>query len=42
MDLRKRHAAVFIGVLAGIFYAAQLQADKRKIDPTFLYRDTST
>ena len=40
--VRKRHAAVFIGLFAGIFCAPGLHADERKIDPTFLYRDTST
>src|ERR1700735_1390334 len=41
MDLRQRHAAVFFSLLAGIFCAPGLHADERKIDPTFLYRDTS-
>ncbi len=42
MDPRKRHAAAFIALLASICWAPSLQADERKIDPTFLYRDTST
>ncbi|MGA8502626.1 MAG: cupin domain-containing protein [Candidatus Sulfotelmatobacter sp.] len=42
MDLSKRPAGVFIAFLAGIFCAPLLHADERKIDPTFLYRDTST
>ncbi len=42
MDLRKRHAAAFIALLASICWASSLHADERKIDPTFLYHDTST
>jgi mannose-6-phosphate isomerase-like protein (cupin superfamily) len=41
MDLSKRHAAIFIALLAGMFCEPLLHADQRKIDPTFLYRDTS-
>ena len=42
MHLSKRYAAAFIGLLASTFCAPSPHADERKIDPTFLYRDTST
>jgi hypothetical protein len=42
MHLSKRHAAAFIALLATTFCAPSPHADERKIDPTFLYRDTST
>ncbi len=42
MHPSQRHAAAFIGLLAGIFSAPSLCADHRQIDPTFLYRDTLT
>jgi mannose-6-phosphate isomerase-like protein (cupin superfamily) len=41
MDPGKRHAALFIALLAVIFCAPLLHADERQIDPTFLYRDAS-
>ena len=42
MDSSKRYAAIFIALLAGIYAAPLLHADQRNIDPTFLYRNTST
>jgi mannose-6-phosphate isomerase-like protein (cupin superfamily) len=36
-----RHAARLVALLIGIFCAPLLHANDRKIDPTFLYRDTS-
>ncbi len=42
MDYGKRHALIGIALLAGAFCAPLLHAAERKIDPTFLYRDTST
>jgi mannose-6-phosphate isomerase-like protein (cupin superfamily) len=42
MDLNRPHPIVFIALLVCTFCARLLPADDRKIDPTFLYRDTST
>jgi mannose-6-phosphate isomerase-like protein (cupin superfamily) len=42
MGLSKRPVAVFVGLFVGVFCATLLHADERKIDPTFLYRDTAT
>ncbi|MHB1938394.1 MAG: cupin domain-containing protein [Acidobacteriaceae bacterium] len=42
MHPSKRHAATFIALLAGTFYVPPLHADQRRIDPTYLYRDTLT
>lgn len=42
MDPSRKYATAFIALLAVIFCAPLLHADERKIDPTFLYRDTST
>lgn len=39
--LRLLAAASTWSLMAGIFHAPPLHADERKIDPTFLYRDTS-
>ena len=41
MDHSKLHALLFVTMLTGIFWTPQLHADQRKIDPTFLYRNTS-
>jgi mannose-6-phosphate isomerase-like protein (cupin superfamily) len=37
----RRHAVRLVALLIGIFCAPLLHANDRKIDPTFLYRDTS-
>ncbi len=37
----RRHAVVLVALVIGIFCAPLLHANDRKIDPTFLYRDTS-
>src|ERR1700724_2067244 len=42
MDPSRRHAATFIALLVGALCAPLLHAEDRSIDPTFLYRDTST
>ncbi len=42
MDSSKRHAAIFIALLGGVYSSPLLHADQRNIDPTFLYRNTST
>src|SRR5271163_2259943 len=42
MGLGRQHAAVFIALFALILCASQVHGDERTIDPTFLYRDTST
>jgi mannose-6-phosphate isomerase-like protein (cupin superfamily) len=39
MNLGRRHAALLIALLTGSLAAAN--ANERKVDPTFLYRDTS-
>jgi len=41
MNPGKRHAALLIALLAGGLSTPELHADDRKIDPTFLYRDTA-
>jgi mannose-6-phosphate isomerase-like protein (cupin superfamily) len=41
MDLNTPHTFVFIALLVCTFCSGVLHADDRKIDPTFLYRDTS-
>jgi mannose-6-phosphate isomerase-like protein (cupin superfamily) len=41
MNLRKPLAYVFIAVLGCAFCASLLHAADRKVDPTFLYRDTA-
>jgi mannose-6-phosphate isomerase-like protein (cupin superfamily) len=41
MDLSKPNAFVFIALLICIFSVPLLHAEHRRIDPTFLYRDTS-
>jgi mannose-6-phosphate isomerase-like protein (cupin superfamily) len=41
MNHGKRHAALLIALLAGGLSTSELHADERKIDPTFLYRDTA-
>jgi len=38
----QRYTAAFIGLLSGIFFVSPLHADHRQIDPTYLYRDTTT
>jgi mannose-6-phosphate isomerase-like protein (cupin superfamily) len=40
MNPGKRHATLLIALLAGGLCTPGLHADERKIDPTFLYRDT--
>jgi mannose-6-phosphate isomerase-like protein (cupin superfamily) len=42
MDPSRRHAATFIALLVGTLCAPLLHAEDRSIDPTFLYRETST
>lgn len=42
MHPSRRHIAVFIVLLTGASCALPLHADDRQIDPTYLYRDTST
>jgi mannose-6-phosphate isomerase-like protein (cupin superfamily) len=42
MHPSQRHASVFVVLLAGIAWALPIHADDRKIDPTFLYRNTVT
>ena len=37
----RRHAVRLVALLIGVFCAPLLHANDRKIDPTFLYRDTS-
>ncbi len=37
----RRHAVTLVALLTGIFCTPLLHATDRKIDPTFLYRDTS-
>ncbi|MGB6386273.1 MAG: cupin domain-containing protein [Terriglobales bacterium] len=41
MVLSKPNAFVFIALLVSTFCAPRVHADDRKIDPTYLYRDTS-
>lgn len=42
MDYGKRHVVALIALLGGTFCVPLLWAAPRKIDPTFLYRNTST
>jgi mannose-6-phosphate isomerase-like protein (cupin superfamily) len=42
MNHDKRHTVLLVALLAAGFCATRLHADERKIDPTFLYRDTTT
>lgn len=42
MDDTKRLSFLLVTLLAGIFCSPLLHAEQRKIDPTFLYRNTST
>jgi mannose-6-phosphate isomerase-like protein (cupin superfamily) len=42
MDSSKRLASTFTLLLLAIFCVSLLQAEDRRIDPTFLYRDTTT
>jgi mannose-6-phosphate isomerase-like protein (cupin superfamily) len=41
MNFTKRFASTFVLLLAAILFAFLLHAEDRRIDPTFLYRDTS-
>jgi mannose-6-phosphate isomerase-like protein (cupin superfamily) len=41
MELSKRHVTVFVALFVVSFCATLLHADERKVDPTFLYRDSS-
>ncbi len=42
MHPRKRNAVAFIALLAGTSCSLPLHAEHRRIDPTYLYRDTLT
>ena len=42
MDRRKRYTIPCIALVAGVFCVLPLHSADRTIDPTFLYRDTST
>jgi mannose-6-phosphate isomerase-like protein (cupin superfamily) len=42
MGLRRRHGLIFLGLFVLVPSATPVHGDERTIDPTFLYRDTST